>query len=125
MGNNFNYKEWRKSENVKKYKIPNVENYFWDLTNIEYSFSGRIDTPLANTFIMESVQLVVNSISLFELGYFDNAYYSLREAIEISTTIVYLADMPEKERKEKMKNWKNTEDFPMQVKCCHNYMNKV
>lgn len=114
MSDNFKYSEWRKNENIKRYEIPNVENYFEDLTNIEHSFSGRMDVPLANTFIMEAVQLVVNSISLFELGYFDNAYYSLREAIEISTTIVYLSDMPDEERREKMEDWKNTKDFPMQ-----------
>lgn len=114
MGDNFKYSEWRKNENIKKYEIPNVKEYFLDLMNIEHSFSGRMDIPLANTFIMEAVQLVVNSISLFELGYFDNAYYSLREAIEISTTIVYLSDMPDEERKEKVEDWKNTKDFPMQ-----------
>ena len=114
MSDNFKYSEWRKNENIKRYEIPNVEDYFLDLMNIEHSFSGRMDIPLANTFIMEAVQLVVNSISLFELGYFDSAYYSLREAIEISTTIVYLSDMPDEERKEKMEDWKNTKDFPMQ-----------
>ena len=100
MSDNFKYSEWRKNENIKRYEIPNVENYFEDLMNIEHSFSGRMDIPLANTFIMEAVQLDVNSISLFELGYFDNAYYSLREAIEISTTIVYLSDMPDEERRD-------------------------
>lgn len=114
MSDNFKYSEWRKNENIKRHEIPNVEDYFLDLMNIEHSFSGRMDIPLANTFIMEAVQLVVNSISLFELGYFDGAYYSLREAIEISTTIVYLSDMPDEERKEKMEDWKNTKDFPMQ-----------
>lgn len=114
MKDNFKYSEWRKNENIKKYTVPNVEDYFYDLMNIEHSFSGRMDVPLANTFIMESVQLVVNSISLFEMGYFDCAYYCLREAIETSTTIVYLSDMPDDEKKEKMDDWKNTIDFPMQ-----------
>lgn len=114
MDNNYNFREWRSNQNIKKYKIPNVEQYFIDLINVEHSFSGRMDVPLANTFIMEAVQLIVNSINLFELGYFDAAYYSLREAIETSTTIVFLADMPEDERKEKMDTWKNTKDFPMQ-----------
>ena len=53
-------------------------------------------------------------MSLFELGYFDAAYYSLREAIELSTTIVYLADMPENDKNQKIEDWKNTRDFPMQ-----------
>ena len=114
MSDDFKYSNWRKNKNIKRYEIPNVERYFEDLMNIEHSFSGRMDVPLANTFIMEAVQLVVNSISLFELGYFDNAYYSLREAIEISTTIVYLSDMPDEERRKKMEDWKKIKDFPMQ-----------
>ena len=116
MKERFKYSEWRKKENIKHYIIPDAENYFEDLKNIEFSFSGRNDIPLANTFIMESVQLIVNSISLFELGYFDCAYYSLREAVEISTTIVYLSDMPDEERKAKFEDWKNSKDFPMQGK---------
>lgn len=117
MSDNFKYSEWRKNENIKRHEIPNVEDYFLDLMNIEHSFSGRMDIPLANTFIMEAVQLVVNSISLFELGYFDGAYYSLKEAIEISTTIVYLSDMPDEERKEKMEDWKTLKIFQCKVKC--------
>ena len=108
----FSYSELRK--NIKKYRIPNVEKYFDDLENIEHSFSGRMDIPLVNIFIMESVQLIVNSISLFEMGYFDSAYYSLREAIEVSTIIVYFSDVPEDERKGKWEDWKNGEYFPMQ-----------
>ena len=114
MNNNFKYSTWRKHENIRKYEIPNVEKYFEDIMNIENSFSGRMDVPLANHFILESVQLIVNSISLFELGYFDNAYYSLRESIEISTTLVYLSDMPDEERRKKMEDWNNTKNFPMQ-----------
>lgn len=81
--------------------------------NVEHSFSGRMDVPLANTFILEVVQLIINSIRLFELVYFDNTYYSLRGVIKISTTIVYLFDVPENERKDKMAAWKNTKYFSM------------
>ena len=31
MSDNFKYSEWRKNENIKRYEIPNVENYFEDL----------------------------------------------------------------------------------------------
>ena len=53
ISDNCKYSKWRKNENIKRYEIPNVENYFEDLMNIEHSFSGRMDIPLANTFIME------------------------------------------------------------------------
>lgn len=116
MNNNFKHIKWKKNKNLKRYEIPNVEDYFRHLNNIEDSFTGRIDAHLANIFIMESVQLIVNSVSLFELGYFDSAYYSLREAIELSTTIVYLSDMPDKDRRKIMEDWNNTKYFPMQKK---------
>ena len=45
---------------------------------------------------------------------FDCAYYSLRSAVDTSTTIVFLADMPDMDREKYLEKWKNTEDFPMQ-----------
>lgn len=49
--------------------------------NIEHSFSGRIELPTANKFIMEAVQLVVNSMELFKDGYFD---FRLRDVLQKS-----------------------------------------
>jgi hypothetical protein len=59
----------------------------------------------------------VNSLKLFEKGYFDCAFYSLRQSLEISTTIVYFIDDSETNRNEEMRKWKNQERFPM-----HNQM---
>ena len=114
--NNLNdsYIDWRKHHNVKGLNIVNKEEYYLDLINIEHSWSGRMDTNIGNTFVMEAEQQLINAIELFELGYFDCAYYSLRSAVEISTTMVFLVDMPDEERKEYLDNWKNTKDFPMQ-----------
>jgi len=104
----------RKKEFIKRIVIDNKEEIIWDIFNIEHSFSGRMDTPNANLFIMESVQLLINSIELFEQGYFDCAYYSLRESIEVSTTLVFLSDLSDEERKEKMRDWRNLDKFPLQ-----------
>lgn len=38
---------------------------------------------------MEAEQQLINAIELYELGYFDCAYYSLRSAIDLSTTMVF------------------------------------
>ena len=63
------------------------------MQNIEHSWSGRMDIGgIGNTFIVEAEQQLVNAIELFEIGYFDCAYFSLRSAIDLSTTMVYLAD---------------------------------
>ncbi len=106
--------KWKEKENIVPIDIPEKNEYIWALMNIEHSWTGRMDVQIANTFIMESVQLICNAIVLFEQGYFDCAYYSLRQSIEVSTTIIYLSDIPEELREEKLKAWKRTKDFPMQ-----------
>ncbi len=108
------YDEMRSCENVRPVSIPNKKQYYFDLLNIEHSWTGRMDTNISNTFIMEAEQQLVNAMELFEKGYFDCAYYSLRSAVEVSTIMVFLTDMPEKERDEYFEAWKNTQEFPMQ-----------
>lgn len=108
------YIEWRKSENIQPLMLRDKEQYYSDLINIEHSWSGRIDGNICNTFIMEAEQQLINAIELFEQGYFDCAYYSLRSAVDVSTTMVFLEDMPDDEREAFLNAWKNTKDFPMQ-----------
>lgn len=109
------YIEFRKAENIRPLTLPHREKLYMDMQNIEYSFSGRIgDGNIINTFIMEAAQLLINAIGLFESGYFDCAYYSLRSSIDISTTMVYLTDMPDDEGVRRLEDWKDTKDFPMQ-----------
>lgn len=114
MGVPNRFVEWRKQENVRPLVLPDKEKFYLDLQNIEYSFSGRMDEVSINTFIMEAAQLLVNAMELFEMGYFDCAYYALRTAVDVSTTMVFLVDMPEAEQNKWVDKWKNTEDFPMQ-----------
>jgi hypothetical protein len=117
MSDNMNdpYIEWRSQNNVCPIVFLNKEKYYHDLRNIENSWSGRMDAGnIGNTFIMEAEQLLINSIELFEKGYFDCAFYSIRAAIELSTTMVYLIDMPANERITLLDAWKSTRDFPMQ-----------
>lgn len=106
--------KFKEQEFLIPIEIKNKEKYSYDLANIDRSWTGRLDATLANTFIMEAQKLLVNSIALFELGYFDCAYYSLRESIEVSTTMIYLSDLSDSEREEALKNWKEIKNFPMQ-----------
>ena len=108
------YINWRKQEHRRPVVIPTKEQYYRDLINIEHSWSGRLDGNICNTFIMEAEQQLVNAIELFEEGYFDCAYYSLRSAVDISTTMVFLEDMPDNERDIFLTAWKSTAEFPMQ-----------
>lgn len=83
-----NFIDYKVSHNLIPLKIENKGKYIRDLRNIEYSWTDRIDALIANTFVLESVQLIINAIELFEKGYFDCAYYSLRQSLEVSTTMV-------------------------------------
>lgn len=125
------YIEWRKHENIRSLTLPNKEKIYCDLQNIEHSWSGRMDIGnIGNTFIIEAEQLLINAIELFELGYFDCAYYSLRSAVDLSTTIVYLADMPDEEKELLLDAWRETKDsyagtddkaIVCQRQCFHRY----
>lgn len=125
----MDYRESRKKTNIKPIKLDNVQSYYFDIMNIEHSFTGRMDANSANTFIMESAQLLLNSIELFELGYFDCAYYSLREAIEISTINAYLFDKLVDSENKNLEAWKKpSEYFPMQkqmIKQLEEYGNQI
>ena len=68
------YMDWRKHENIRPLVLPNKTEFYFDLLNIEHSWSGRMDANLCNSFIMEAEQQLVNAIELFEDGYFDCAY---------------------------------------------------
>ncbi len=106
--------DWRKNPNIRPVEFPHKEQYYSDILNIQYSWSGRVDINICNTFVMEAVQQLTNAIELFEDGYFDCAYYSLRSAVDVSTTMVFLEDMPDEEKEKFLEAWKDTKDFPMQ-----------
>lgn len=95
-------------------EIPNKNSLLADILEIQNNMTGRIGVEIANSFILEASQLLINSIFLFEKGFFDCAYYSLRQSIELSTTMVYLSDMPVETRKQKLTDWNNNKNFPMQ-----------
>lgn len=106
---------WRKAQNIRPIILSKKEKYYYDLLNIEHSWSGRMDVwSIGNTFILEAEQQLINAIEIFEKGYFDCAYYSLRSAVDLSTTMVFLADMPDEDREKFLDAWKEIKDFPMQ-----------
>lgn len=108
-----NFIDFKERENLKPLKVNNKEVYYQDLMNIEQSWIGRMDAQITNTFVFEAVQLVKNAIVLFEKGYFDCAYYSLRQSLEVSTTMIYLTELDSEEKERELGNWKNQSRFPM------------
>lgn len=65
-----------------------------------------------NSFLNEWGQLLLNAIVLFKAGYFDCAYYSLRQAIELAITVLYFHDVDRLSRNEIVTRWSNKQSFP-------------
>ena len=92
-------------------QIENKEYYYKLIFEVSDAFTSRLiggdffHSANINLLIKELGQLLANSIELYEWGYFDNAYYSLRSANELATIILDLSDK---------KDWaikKNMESF--------------
>lgn len=76
---------------VRPFALDNVDMYKSDLYNISEAFVGRFDYIDTNIFFQESCVLINNAIDLFHKGYFDVAFYSLRQSIETSVNSLYIA----------------------------------
>ena len=120
----FDFTSYKENENIIPNSLPEKEQYYLDLMNIEHSFTGRLDVMFSNDFFREASQLIINSITLYEKGYFDCAFYSLRQSLEISTTIVYFVDDDEENRKRELKKWRNQEKFPQQSQMLNQLQNR-
>lgn len=84
---------------IKALELPHAEEYISDINNISFATTGFIHAWESNLFFEEACQLVVNAIRLFQHGYFDCAFYSLRQSIETSVGIIYLTANPDKNDK--------------------------
>lgn len=80
--------------------------------NLVDSFTGVLITPSFNQYLMESCQLFANSLALVEQGYFDAAFYSVRQAGEVLMTGALFADLDDEEREKKYESWRRLEYFP-------------
>ncbi|MCL2115042.1 MAG: hypothetical protein FWH29_02340 [Methanobrevibacter sp.] len=116
-------------ERNKRYIIPieieKKEEYIYDIQSLDNSVSDILNFVFSPIFNMnyESIQMIINSIYLFEIGYFDAAFYSLRQSIEISTTMVFLSELSEDEREHEVKKWSSSGNFPMRGKMVKNLEN--
>lgn len=76
------------------------------------SISGIVETPSFNQFLLESCQLLANSLDLIHQGYFDAAFYSVRQAGEVILIGTLFSNLEESERKAKYEKWVSLDRFP-------------
>lgn len=74
--------------------------------------TGRMDIMYCNAFLTEATQLLINSIFLYEDGYFDCAFYSVRQASEVFNAMLFLSN----EDSSELEKWNAKERFPMDSK---------
>lgn len=81
---------------VRPIHLPDSEEYLYDLENISMATVGVLGSLESNRFFEEACQMIANSIQMFQQGYFDAAFYSLRQSIETSIGTLYLTANPDK-----------------------------
>ena len=52
--------------------------------------------------------MLINAIALFEKGYFDAAFYMLRQTLEICMLMSYFLELPDDEREKEFSDWKGS-----------------
>ena len=101
-----------KYENKQCLILPEHEELLLCLHRLSSMMTGRIDIMFCNSFISEAIQLLINSIFLYEDGNFDCAFYSIRQASEVTNNMLYLSNAGKAE----LNKWNNKGYFPMNAK---------
>lgn len=70
--------------------------------------TGILQNMFCNGFMTESVELLKHALFLYEDGYFDCAFYSLRQSVELMNSMLLLSD-----DEDRLKEWKAKAWFPM------------
>lgn len=96
--------------------LENKEYYYRMIYSISSSLTSEIvidfvNSSRINLFIIESAQVLANSIRLFELGYFDAAYYSMRTSIEVFTILFDVYDYEDEKIMNNMDKFLNNDYF--------------
>lgn len=84
--------------------FPQGEDYISDIEMITMSITGILEAQVSNMTLNESCMMLINAIKVFEMGFFDCAFYSLRQTIELSIGGIYLYS-----NKKKLQDWNKGE----------------
>ena len=109
---------------VRPIVLANKEQYLLDIAYLERIMFDDQTTYSYNTFLHEIVQLMINAIHLFVSGYYDNAYYSIRQALELSVLIYYFSLLSDQEKQQKHEAWISGKNFPTLATMLNNLKHK-
>lgn len=94
-------------KNKSHIQLPEHDELLMFLHNL-ILITGRIDIMYCNAFLDEATQLLINAILLYEDGFFDCAFYSVRQAGEMVDSMLYLS----KNDKNTLGEWAAKKRFP-------------
>lgn len=89
MDDFFDIKDFRSITPISEF-ASKKQKYIYDIDNILFANTGRLDALSSNQFFSEAGQMLINAIMLFEQGYFDCAFYSMRQSLELSITTLFI-----------------------------------
>ena len=92
---------------IKRIFLPHKKTYLEEVMHMENIMTGCYDVLFCNGFIDESIQLIKNSIFLMEEGYYDCAFYSIRQSSEVLNNMLMCAN-----DKNIYLKWCEKSDFP-------------
>lgn len=72
--------------------LPQHDELLDTLHHLDVMTIGRNDRIFCNSFIKEAIRLLINAVFLYEDGYFDCAFYSVRQAAETCNNMLYIAN---------------------------------
>lgn len=109
-------------------ELEDKDYYYYLIYEMYFSFTSMeilniLNSNRINFFIRESSLLLANSIKLFEFGYFDAAYYSMRSAIELATVMLDLSDHNDNKKRENMESFL-TKEYRIKRKQTINFLSK-
>lgn len=98
--------------------LPKDKEYRAAIAELEWAETDFLNVKwLIRLQVREAVAAIGNALDIFLAGFPDAACYCLRQAIELSTSFVYLNELPPDKKAEKIKAWANVYDsFPMRGK---------
>lgn len=97
-------------QQLKKVVLPDHESLLQAIRAL-FPTTGIFQNMFCNGFMTESVELIKHAFFLYEDGYFDCAFYSLRQSVEIMNSMLLLSD-----DENRLKEWKAKAWFPMDKK---------
>lgn len=109
------YIEYLETHFLRPISFPNKGEYYSLVHEIGNTVTYFVGEKFSITFgiVKESEHMLINAIALFEKGYFDAAFYMLRQVMELCMMIAYFFELPDDERTQRFKEWKGSvERFP-------------